>query len=496
VIELARLLLAAVFAVAGIAKLADRDGTRRAVRDFGVPSALAPALAFLLPVAELAVAAGLVPGASARFAAAGAAALLALFTIAIANALLRGRTPDCHCFGQLHSAPAGSGTLARNAALAGLAVLIAAQPASDPSSLQLAGTAVALVVAAQALLLWKLLCRYGHALRRIEELEAGAGQQRTLEAGIEAPLFALPSVGGGKIALPGLLARARPVLLVFADPGCGPCQALMPRLAEWQQLHAKQLTLAVISRGDVEENAEMEEEHGLRDVLVQGDREVAELYGVEATPSATLIGADGRVKQAVAPGGSAIEQLVRSITPDAEPTREPAANGRARIATGAAVAGGLAGMAAAAHASPDAQSQQPPSEGVQAINAAVRAAGKRLAAASRRSHKAVQAQATLGTGKAVRARRAAAQRALAAERREVLALRTTLSKLAPTDEAARKVRYAALAGLSLLAQSLQKRQRALVAAPKDALRLLGDSQRLFLNALGLLAQAARLSGRA
>ncbi len=35
--HLDRLLLAAVFALAGVAKLADRRGTRRAVVDFGIP---------------------------------------------------------------------------------------------------------------------------------------------------------------------------------------------------------------------------------------------------------------------------------------------------------------------------------------------------------------------------------------------------------------------------------------------------------------------------
>ena len=38
---LARLLLVLVFAVAGAAKLADREGSRQAIVNFGVPSALA-----------------------------------------------------------------------------------------------------------------------------------------------------------------------------------------------------------------------------------------------------------------------------------------------------------------------------------------------------------------------------------------------------------------------------------------------------------------------
>ena len=58
---IARLLLAGVFLVAGAAKLRDRDGSQRAVVEFGLPSALAAPLGLLLPLAELAVAATLIP---------------------------------------------------------------------------------------------------------------------------------------------------------------------------------------------------------------------------------------------------------------------------------------------------------------------------------------------------------------------------------------------------------------------------------------------------
>ncbi|MBA2714248.1 MAG: hypothetical protein H0U55_11945, partial [Rubrobacteraceae bacterium] len=116
-----RLVLALVFAVAGAAKLADREGSRQAIVDFGVPAALAAPLGLLLPLAELAVAATLLPASTAWWGALGALALLSLFLVGITYNLARGRTPDCHCFGQLHSAPAGWKTLARNAVLAAVA---------------------------------------------------------------------------------------------------------------------------------------------------------------------------------------------------------------------------------------------------------------------------------------------------------------------------------------------------------------------------------------
>jgi len=115
------LLLASVFLVAGVAKLADREGSRRALADFGVPAPLATPLGVLLPLAELAVAAVLIPPATAWWGAVGALVLLLLFVVGISASLVRGRKPECHCFGQLHSEPAGWKTLARNGVLAAVA---------------------------------------------------------------------------------------------------------------------------------------------------------------------------------------------------------------------------------------------------------------------------------------------------------------------------------------------------------------------------------------
>src|ERR687893_1767142 len=117
----ARLLLVLVFLVAGVAKLVDRAGSRQAVVDFGVPAALASTLGILLPLTELAVAAALIPTSTAWWGAVGALVLLLLFVVGIGVNLARGRKPECHCFGQLHSEPAGWNTLVRNGILAAVA---------------------------------------------------------------------------------------------------------------------------------------------------------------------------------------------------------------------------------------------------------------------------------------------------------------------------------------------------------------------------------------
>ena len=360
-IEIGRLLLAAVFAVAGIAKLADREGSRRAARGFGAPGWLGVAI----PVVELAIAVALVPGVSARSAAAGAAALLALFALAIAVSLTKGRKPDCGCLGKLHSAPAGWGTVARNVALAALALAVASQPAGALSWIEVTVAGIANVIAAQAILAYTLLRRYGRALERIEALEAVSGRPQPLEVGAEAPRFdGLPAVG-------------RQALLVFTDPGCAHCDALLPKIAAWR----------------------LELEGNLAIALVNDRPEVAGLYSVEATPSAVLVGADGRIGHALVAGVEAIEALVGSLALGPEPAMESTTNGRARVATAVALAGGLA-VTTAAHAGRSSHQAVDPE--LKAIEDALRVGGQRLLAAAERSRKAIRAQATLLTGKKAR----------------------------------------------------------------------------------------------
>src|SRR5262249_55986918 len=109
-----RMVLAAVFVVAGVAKLLDRPGSAQALTNFGVSPQLARPFSVLLPLTELTIAFALLPVRTAWWAGLGALILLLLFNAAIGLNLVRGRAPECHCFGQLHSEPVGWSTLARN----------------------------------------------------------------------------------------------------------------------------------------------------------------------------------------------------------------------------------------------------------------------------------------------------------------------------------------------------------------------------------------------
>jgi peroxiredoxin/uncharacterized membrane protein YphA (DoxX/SURF4 family) len=335
---IARLLVAAVFLLAGAAKLADRAGSRRAVIDFGVPVVLASPLGLLLPLAELAVAAALVSKATAWWGALGALALLGAFVAAIAMNLSRGRKPDCRCFGQLHSSPAGWQTLTRNVALAGVAGFVVAGGHAD-AGLSASGVLADLTIAqASALasglvllallvlagrLLVNLLRQNGRLLLRIDALEkrldsagiaAVAGEEGEHGAGLPvgsvAPGFNLPGLYGEVLTLDALRAAGRPVALIFADPGCGPCNALIPEIGLWQRTYAADLTIALLSRGDLHVNRAKYAEHGLTNVLLQRDRETATAYEENGTPSAVLVRPDGTIGSPLANGAVAIQALI------------------------------------------------------------------------------------------------------------------------------------------------------------------------------------------
>jgi thiol-disulfide isomerase/thioredoxin len=274
----------------------------------------------------------------------GALSLLLLFVAGIGVNLARGRKPDCHCFGQLHSAPAGWSTLARNGALAALAgfVLWAGYDGVGPSAVswlgalsaaQLAGLVVGLVllglVGAQGWFLVHLLRQHGRLLVRVEALEetvasGGAalspepsqnGVQEAqppegLPVGSQAPGVTLSGLHGETLTLDSLRVSGKPVMLLFTDPGCGPCNALLPEIGHWQEEHAAELSIAVVSRGGPGDNRTKASEHGLTSVLLQQDWEVSEAYQVNGTPSALLVGSDGTIGSPVAGGAEAISALV------------------------------------------------------------------------------------------------------------------------------------------------------------------------------------------
>ena len=322
------MLLALVFLVAGVAKLADRPASRQAVVAFGIPVGLATPLSLLLPMTELVVAMALIPSASALWGAVGALALLVLFITAIGLSLARGRRPDCRCFGRLYSVPMGRTLLYRNVMLAALAGYVVwwqwndADPARAHwpwgvaavpwDSLLGGGLGLGLLALAG-----KLVLDLGH--RRPRRVAADVRVERHpvgttgLPVGTPAPAFVLPDRDGRVYSLDTLCESGKPVLLIFSSPGDDVCTSLLPEISGWQHDHAAALTITLVSQGTPHANDTTGPGHAGPPLLVLRDADVTRAYGVNTFPSAVLVGSDGRIGSPVAAGAEAIRSLIGRI---------------------------------------------------------------------------------------------------------------------------------------------------------------------------------------
>jgi peroxiredoxin len=130
-----------------------------------------------------------------------------------------------------------------------------------------------------------------------------------LPPGIEAPNFVLKDLDGNTHALHDY--RGKPVLLVFSDVDCGPCEYLSPPLVELAEKKARKVQVLMITRGDEEQNREKAQAFGYTfPVLLQKSWEISKLYGMFATPIGYLIDKDGMIEKEVAVGPEPILELV------------------------------------------------------------------------------------------------------------------------------------------------------------------------------------------
>lgn len=341
VLLLARIVLALVFGVAGLAKAADPARTRRTLIEFGVPEKLAMPLAWSLPFVEILVALALLPLASAWWSAVAALVLLSVFTLAIGVNLSRGQTPDCNCFGQLHSSPLSWSVFTRNLLLAAAAALIVVQGKNDPGlsafnwladmkAGELVNLALGLgamgLLAAAVVYLRRVLSQQASILERIDamkkvidedyaepapvEREDAAPPLEGLPVGAPAPGFSLATLDGEQMSLDDLLAYGKPVMLMFVSPNCVPCKTLLPAVRAWERDYDDQLTFALLSKGSVEDNQKRVAKAGARHLLLQGESAVAADYQANWTPAAVLVSREGRIASQVIFGDDAIRGLV------------------------------------------------------------------------------------------------------------------------------------------------------------------------------------------
>ena len=342
VVLIARLLSSAVFAVSAVTKLADQEGTRRAITEFGAPRRFAMLGALLLPAAELGTSAALLWNDTGWWGALASLMLLFVFSVAIAVNIRRGRTPDCHCFGQIYSEPIGPKTLIRNGVIAvpALIVLVAGWNDPGPSALAWLGdlstveTILAVVSLALAVTLGIALVSLRQLAMRHEELNNSVrvmerlfdardsatlrhpdhAPSQGLPIGAVAPDFALASSTGREITLTKMLAKGKPILTLFVSPTCGPCKELLPSVPEWTTELEERHSVLTFSRGGEEENAALVKKHRKVEFVFMGASMLAESYRALWTPGAVIISQDGRIASKTAYGIEAIRDLVERLS--------------------------------------------------------------------------------------------------------------------------------------------------------------------------------------
>jgi thiol-disulfide isomerase/thioredoxin len=310
----ARLILAGVFGVAAVGKLRDLRSSSRALNHFGVPAVLAKPAGVLLPAAELVVAVALLSGATSRIGAAGALLLLMLFAGGISATLLLGRAPECHCFGSFGSETVGWRVLVRDLLMAAVAFLIAL-PAGHSEHVVMTTAVAGLGLAGG------FAGSYVFLRRRHDQAAVSAEADSRLSPvpPAAAPAFALESLDGRVASLDSLGAAGLPIVLVFSNPDCGACKALVPKVARWATAHPGAAVFALISRGTAAANQQIAGEWP-GPVLLQRDREVAVAYEIARTPSAVLVGAGGILSLSPARGEAAIMRLLATHVGEAAVT--------------------------------------------------------------------------------------------------------------------------------------------------------------------------------
>lgn len=134
-----------------------------------------------------------------------------------------------------------------------------------------------------------------------------------LPIGAPAPEFALPDINDKQVSLDDLLKPGKPLIAFFVSPTCNPCGALLPEIEQWQQDYKDKINFVFVSSGKAGDNLDKLSGNTLKQILLQKDREVAELFEAQWTPTAVLINANGKIGSKVAAGDKAIRELFEKI---------------------------------------------------------------------------------------------------------------------------------------------------------------------------------------
>jgi hypothetical protein len=254
----ARLFLAAVLILAGVSKLIDRPGARRAITEFGVSRRFATLLAILVPVGELGVAVGLLAD-----------------------------------WGLVWGVIAATASALAAVLVGGSALFVEVLRRTR----RLLSRSKRLRSPLDALDSWLERASY-----RLWVLRARRRWPGGLPVGSRAPRFRFPGLEGRLLTLDSLLKDGKPVMLLFvADPSASVGGELLVELTT-------QVPTVLVSR-KAERGVMRANGRPPSRILFQDHWEMLQVYRVFDIPSAVLVRPDGRIGSPVAAGVDEIRRL-------------------------------------------------------------------------------------------------------------------------------------------------------------------------------------------
>lgn len=312
----APILLTFTLLVSGLAKMGDPRATEDAMVSLRIPARPLHRLgALLLAPGELLLAVGLwIPIVPVQVAVAAATlALMLAYLVIIVRALGFDEPVHCSCFGTLGSPNVSRASALRNVTLSLLGVAGVVSAATG-------ATAAAVLTAWPLLLAWTLalgaaVLLTAFTLGGTEPAadSAGAAEDDELDyLRTPIPPGLLRDADGELVPLRSFTA-GRAVLLIWVNPGCGPCERILTALPAWRErldpLVAVHMVLprplAGIAQPDLERlgPGPMEDVHST----------LAETLSMRGTPTAVLLGADGMLAGGPVAGGDEVSDFVEEI---------------------------------------------------------------------------------------------------------------------------------------------------------------------------------------
>ncbi len=127
--------------------------------------------------------------------------------------------------------------------------------------------------------------------------------------GTAAPEVHLTSLSGDPVDLRSF--RGADAVVLFWNPSCGFCKAMLAKLRAWDEERAGDTSLLVVSSGSSEANVDLAEMGSA--VVLDGSGATMRAFGATGTPMAIRIDADGLVASAMQIGSEAVLGMLGAV---------------------------------------------------------------------------------------------------------------------------------------------------------------------------------------